>query len=73
MLGIVIFSNQHGPGRQRTQEAMRAEVRDIVARFDDFASFCGVPLQIFVAAARGDALLCWLGMGNKSYLDPKSM
>ncbi|CAE7590313.1 ZDP [Symbiodinium natans] len=51
---IVIFSNQHGPGRQRTREAMQAEVRDITARFDDFASFCRVPLQIFVAAARGD-------------------
>mmetsp|Transcript_44441 Transcript_44441/g.92878 ORF Transcript_44441/g.92878 Transcript_44441/m.92878 type:complete len:216 (-) Transcript_44441:19-666(-) len=51
---IVIFSNQHGPGRQRTREAMQAEVRDITDRFDDFASFCGMPLQIFVAAARGD-------------------
>ncbi|OLQ13781.1 hypothetical protein AK812_SmicGene2180 [Symbiodinium microadriaticum] len=32
---IVIFSNQHGPGRQRTMEAMQAEVRDITDRFDD--------------------------------------
>mmetsp|Transcript_5801 Transcript_5801/g.10410 ORF Transcript_5801/g.10410 Transcript_5801/m.10410 type:complete len:208 (+) Transcript_5801:126-749(+) len=51
---IVIFSNQHGPGRQKTPEAMVAEVTDIISRFDDFACFCEVPVQIFVAAARGD-------------------
>ncbi|CAJ1366682.1 unnamed protein product [Effrenium voratum] len=51
---VVIFSNQHGPGRQRTLEGMRKEVEDIVRRFEDFRAFCGMELHMFVAVARGD-------------------
>eukprot|EP00931_Biecheleriopsis_adriatica_P047175 TRINITY_DN27166_c0_g1_i1.p1 TRINITY_DN27166_c0_g1~~TRINITY_DN27166_c0_g1_i1.p1 ORF type:complete len:259 (+),score=45.12 TRINITY_DN27166_c0_g1_i1:42-779(+) len=51
---IVLFSNQHGPGKQRTLEGMRDTVRETLCRFDEFANFCNVPMQIFLATARGD-------------------
>lgn len=51
---VVVFSNQHGPSRQRTQEGMHKAVQETLARFDSFATFCGLPLQMFVAAARAD-------------------
>eukprot|EP00928_Gymnodinium_smaydae_P090524 TRINITY_DN74312_c0_g1_i1.p1 TRINITY_DN74312_c0_g1~~TRINITY_DN74312_c0_g1_i1.p1 ORF type:complete len:220 (+),score=40.22 TRINITY_DN74312_c0_g1_i1:122-781(+) len=51
---LVVFSNQHAAGRQRTQELMDKHVAETVARFDDFVAFCGLPIEIFIAAARGD-------------------
>ncbi|CAE8678073.1 unnamed protein product, partial [Polarella glacialis] len=51
---VVIFSNQHGAGKQKTPERMRDTVLETITRFEEFASFCGFPLQMFIAAARGD-------------------
>eukprot|EP00747_Dinoflagellata_sp_TGD_P195919 gnl/TRDRNA2_/TRDRNA2_65306_c0_seq1.p1 gnl/TRDRNA2_/TRDRNA2_65306_c0~~gnl/TRDRNA2_/TRDRNA2_65306_c0_seq1.p1 ORF type:complete len:221 (-),score=36.89 gnl/TRDRNA2_/TRDRNA2_65306_c0_seq1:79-741(-) len=51
---LVLFSNQHAAGRQRTPEDMDLHVRQTLARFDDFVEFCKLPMQIFVAVARGD-------------------
>eukprot|EP00933_Yihiella_yeosuensis_P064706 TRINITY_DN68199_c0_g1_i1.p1 TRINITY_DN68199_c0_g1~~TRINITY_DN68199_c0_g1_i1.p1 ORF type:complete len:216 (+),score=36.94 TRINITY_DN68199_c0_g1_i1:47-694(+) len=51
---VVVFSNQHAAGKQRTREGMRDAVRDTIIRFDEFAQFCGFPIQMFVAVARGD-------------------
>eukprot|EP00929_Paragymnodinium_shiwhaense_P061347 TRINITY_DN30632_c0_g1_i2.p1 TRINITY_DN30632_c0_g1~~TRINITY_DN30632_c0_g1_i2.p1 ORF type:complete len:205 (-),score=52.97 TRINITY_DN30632_c0_g1_i2:408-1022(-) len=51
---IAVFSNQHAAGRQRTMEAMEAAVFQTLGRFDAFAEFCNVPMDMFIAAARGD-------------------
>nr|QDO16397.1 bifunctional polynucleotide phosphatase/kinase [Lingulodinium polyedra] len=51
---VAIFSNQHAAGRQLTHDGMEKAVRETISRFDDFVSFCGLPLQVFIAVARGD-------------------
>mmetsp|Transcript_12471 Transcript_12471/g.23961 ORF Transcript_12471/g.23961 Transcript_12471/m.23961 type:complete len:203 (-) Transcript_12471:33-641(-) len=51
---VVVFSNQHAAGRQRTLDGMARAVHETIDKFEDFSRFCGVPMQIYVAIARGD-------------------
>ena len=51
---LAVFSNQQGPGRQRSSENMFLEVQKLLQTFEDFHDFAGVDLQMFISTARGD-------------------